>query len=80
MEPLDSDYEVAARVSDPRTRFNWLYIFPGLGVCWLLLLISAAIFQFPLTGFVDPVMGFMLVLFFLLAGLFFWTHAPRSNK
>ncbi len=80
MEPLDSDYEVVARVSNPKARFNWLYLFPALGVCWLALLVSAAIFQFPLTGVVDPVMGLMLVLFFVLAGLLFWTHAPGAKK
>ena len=69
MEPLDSDYEVAAHESDPKARFNWLYIFPGLGVCWIILLVSAAIFQFPLTGLVDPIMALMLVLFFVLVGI-----------
>lgn len=80
MEPLDSDYEVAAQEPNPKARFNWLYIFPGLGVCWILLLVSAAVFQFPLTGLVDPIMALMLILFFVLVGLFFWTHAPSVRK
>jgi fatty acid desaturase len=80
MEPLDSDYEVVAREPNPQARFNWLYLFPALGVLWMALLASAAIFQFPLTSVIDPVMGFMLVLFFVLAGLLFWTHAPGAKK
>jgi hypothetical protein len=80
MEPLDTDYEYAKRESNPRARFNWLYIFPALGAIWLLYLLSAAVFQFPVTGVVDTVMGLMIVLFFVLVGLLFWAMAPKVNR
>lgn len=80
MEPLDNEYEYVAREHNPRARFNWLYIFPTLGGLWLLYLASAAIFQFPVTGAVDPVMSLMIVMFFVLAGLLFYAMAPRANR
>jgi hypothetical protein len=80
MEPLDTEFEYAKREANPRSRFNWLYMFPALGVVWLLYLLSAAIFQFPVTGVVDTVMVLMLVMFFVLAGLLFWAMAPASNR
>ncbi|GLV59967.1 hypothetical protein KDH_67900 [Dictyobacter sp. S3.2.2.5] len=79
MEPLNSDYEVVVREPNPRARFNWLYVFPILGGLWLLYLLLAAVFQFPVTGAVDPVMAFMLVMFFVMAGLLFWALAPRNR-
>lgn len=80
MEPLNSDYEVVVREPNPRARFNWLYLFPTLGGLWLLYLLLAAVFQFPVTGAVDPVMAFMLVMFFVMAGLLFWALAPRGKR
>ncbi|GER92049.1 hypothetical protein KDW_62110 [Dictyobacter vulcani] len=80
MEPLNSDYEVVARASHPRARFNWLYIFPVLGGLWLLYLLAAAVFQFSISDVIDPIMSFMLVLFFVLAGLLFWALAPKANR
>ena len=80
MEPLDTDLEYVARgETNPRARFNWLYIIPVLGLVWLLYLIGAAVVQWPVSGAVDPVMSFMLVLFFVMAGLLFWAMAPRAH-
>ena len=80
MEQLDNEYEYVERKPNPRARFNWLYIVPGLGAVWLLVLLCAAIFQIPLTGIIDPVMGMMIVMFFVLAGLLFYALAPKSNR
>jgi fatty acid desaturase len=81
MEPLDTDLEyVNRREANPAARFNWLYIIPGLGFLWLLYLIGAAVFQWPVSGVVDPVMGFMIVLFFVAMGLLFWAMAPRVHR
>ncbi|HLG62522.1 MAG TPA: hypothetical protein VKY19_11355 [Ktedonosporobacter sp.] len=83
MKPLDSDLEYAAgesREADPRARFNWLYIIPGLGALWLLFLACAAIFQWPVSGVVNPVMSFMLLFFFIIVGLLFWALAPKANR
>ena len=83
MEPLDTDYDYVPqqrRLPNPRTRFNWLFIIPALGLLWLLYLIAAAIFQFPVTGAVNPVLGFMIVIFFVIAGLLLWALAPKANR
>jgi hypothetical protein len=80
MEPLDSAYEYVVYRSDPKTRFNWLYIIPTLGVLWLVYLFAAAAFQFSVTNVVDTVMGLMLVVLFVLAGLLFWALAPKENR
>ncbi|HEX4206922.1 MAG TPA: hypothetical protein VHZ51_22500 [Ktedonobacteraceae bacterium] len=84
MEPIDSDLEYAARKSQydthPEKRFNWLYIFPVLGVVWLLYLVAAAIFQLPVTGVVDDVMVLMILLLAVMVGLMFWANAPRSHQ
>lgn len=83
MKPLDHDLEHAAGESqeaDSRARFNWLYIIPGLGALWLLFLASAAIFQWPVSGVVNPVMSFMLLFFFIIIGLLFWALAPKANR
>jgi len=80
MEPLDSDHEYVVYRSDPKARFNWLYIIPTLGVLWLVYLFAAAAFQFSVANVVDTVMGLMLVILFVLAGLLFWALAPRENR
>ncbi len=80
MEPLDSDYEYVVYRSDPKTRFNWLYIIPTLGVLWLLYLVAATAFQFSISSVVDTVMGLMLLVLFVLAGLLFWALAPKENR
>ncbi|HEY7419668.1 MAG TPA: hypothetical protein VH593_31095 [Ktedonobacteraceae bacterium] len=81
MEPIDSNLEyIASENRDPRKRFNWLYIFPALGVLWLLYLLLSVIFQLPASGIIDPVMSFVLVLFFVVAGLMFWALAPKENR
>jgi hypothetical protein len=80
MEPLDSNYEYVVYRSDPKARFNWLYILPTLGVLWLVYLFAAAAFQFSVASVVDTVMGLMLVVLFVLAGLLFWALAPKENR
>jgi hypothetical protein len=80
MEPLDSDYEYVVYRSDPKARFNWLYIIPTLGVFWLLYLFAAAAFQFSVSSVVDTVMGLMLVVLFVVAGILFWALAPKENR
>ena len=81
MQPIDSEYEyIPRKESNPRARFNWLYIVPALGLVWILLLVASAVFQFSLSDFVDPILGIMIVLFFVLAGLLFYALAPRERK
>ncbi|QBD83201.1 hypothetical protein EPA93_47475 [Ktedonosporobacter rubrisoli] len=83
MEPVDTDFDYVARQSqarDTKSRFNWLYLFPALGVVWLLLLLAAATFQFSITDVVNPVMTIMVVLFFLMVGFLFWAMAPQGKR
>jgi fatty acid desaturase len=83
MEPIDTDFEYVASKSqeaDPRKRFNWMYIIPVLGLLWLLYLTLAIIFEWPVTGVVDPVMTIMIVVFFVFVGLLFWALAPRAKQ
>ena len=88
MEPLDTDFEVVARESASRrrrslsanARYNILLIFPALGVLWLLYLVGAAAFQWPVTGVVNGVMTLMIFLFILAALGLFWASAPRHRS
>ncbi len=83
MEPIDSDFEYAVsgkRELNLRSRFNWLYIIPSLGVLWVVYLVLAVIFQWPVTGIVDPVMTLMIVVFFAFVILLFWAMAPKENR
>jgi hypothetical protein len=88
MEPLDTDvdYEKLARAPRRRsavkrdTRFNVLLILPALGLLWLLYLAGAALFQVDISGVVNPVLGFMLLIFAALIAGLFWALAPSANK
>jgi hypothetical protein len=80
MQPFDSDLEYVTYQSNPKSRFNWLYILPGLGALWLLYLIGAAAFQWPVSGVVSTVMGLFIVLFIVMAALFLWAMAPKENR
>ena len=80
MEPLDSDLEYVIYPSNPKSRFNWLYLLPALGAVWLLYLIGAATFQWPVSGVVDTVMGLFIVLFIVMAALLLWAMAPKENR
>jgi len=80
MEPLDSDLEYVIYQSDPKSRFNWLYILPALGAVWLLYLMGAAAFQWPVSGVVGTVMGLFIVLFIGMAALLLWAMAPKENR
>jgi uncharacterized membrane protein YjdF len=79
MEPLDSDLEYVVYQSSPKSRFNWLYIVPALGALWLLYLIGAAAFQWPISGLVNTVMGLFIVLLIVTAALLLWAMAPKEN-
>lgn len=83
MEQIDPELEYDASQSgevNPDKRFNWLYILPILGVLWLVLLTMSATFQFPITGIVDPILGFMIVVFFVFIIGLFWAYAPRLRR
>jgi len=83
MEPIDTDLEYTtsgSRELNFRSRFNWLYIIPTLGLIWLAYIIMAVIFQWPVSGVVDPLMVFMLVVFFAFVILLFWAMAPKENR
>ena len=88
MEPLDTDvdYEKLARAPRRRravkrdTRFNVMLVFPLLGVLWLLYLAGAALFQWSATSIVNPILGFMLVVFAAFIATIFWASAPGANK
>jgi Kef-type K+ transport system membrane component KefB len=81
MEPIETDFDyVAQRSQNPRSRFNWLYIIPSLGIVWLVFLFASALFQWPITNVVNPIMSFMIVVFFVLVAMLFYALAPRSNR
>ncbi len=84
MEPLDTDFDYVVR--EPRrprtiarnTRFNILMFMPALGALWLLYLIGAAVFQWPVTNVVNPVMTLMLRIFVAMVAVLFWAFAPKE--
>lgn len=83
MEPLDTDMEDTMR--EPRrassgSRLNALLVLPSLGILLMLFFIAAAVFQFDISGLVDPVMGLMTLFFIVLVVMLFWALAPRANK
>jgi uncharacterized membrane protein YqjE len=85
MEQLDPDFDYVVRERKPRAvkrevRFNLLLIFPALGLLWLLYLVGAAVFQWPVTDVVNAVMIIMVVLFALVVSLLFWAFAPSANN
>jgi hypothetical protein len=82
MEPIESDLDYMAqpRPANPGSRFNVLLIFPILGFLILIVFISAAVFQFDLSGLVDSLIGFMILLFVALVVGLFWAMAPRANN
>lgn len=83
MEPLDTDMDYVVREARParsESRMNALLILPIIGVVFMLVFISAAIFQLDLTNVIDSLMGLMMLLFFVFIGLLFWGLAPRVHK
>jgi hypothetical protein len=80
MEPLDSDLEYVVHQSNPKSRFNWLYLLPALGALWMLYLIGAATFQWSASGLVDTVMGLFIVFLIVTAALLLWAMAPKENR
>ena len=83
MEPLDTDLEyirTEPRPANPASRFNAMLILPIIGALLILLFISAAIFQFDISGLIDSLIGLMLILFVGLVAMLFWALAPRANS
>ncbi|MBX5448678.1 hypothetical protein [Thermogemmatispora sp.] len=84
MEPLESDYTPLPsrrrRAADPTRRYNWLYLFPVVGILVVLLFASAGLFQFSLAPIVDGLMGFLILLFALFVVAIFWASAPRRGE
>lgn len=86
MEPLDSELDYVVRERRPsrfatrNARFNWLLIVPVLGLVWILYLAGAALFQWDTSTIVGPVMVWMILGFFLTAGLLFWAHSPKVSE
>ncbi len=83
MEPLDTDMDYVVREPQsmrPETRMNVLFILPIIGGIIMLTFISAALFQFDLSGVVDTLMGLMIVFFIIFIALLFWGMAPNARK
>lgn len=81
MEQFESEHDYVVYQSNPKNRFNWLYFLPVLGVLWLLFLISAFVFQWPISSLISPILGIvMLTIFLVTAVLLFWAMAPRENR
>lgn len=83
MEQLDTDMEDTMREprqTTPGSRLGTLFVLPLLGILLMLVFIIAAVFQFDISGLVDPVMGLMMLFFIVLVVLLFWAMAPRANK
>lgn len=86
MEPLDTDFEYVVREQRQRrslsrnARFNVLLLLPALGVLWLLYLLGAAVFQWPVSGVVNPIMTIMLLVFVATVLGLFWAFSPNAKK
>jgi len=86
MEPLDSDLDYVVRERRPsrfatrNARFNWLLVFPSLGILWLLYLLGAALFQWSVSDVVSPVMVLMVLLFAAIVAVLFWALAPGVSR
>lgn len=82
MEPLDTDVDYPTYQPRPissHTRFNWLLVFPIIGLLLIVLFILAAIFQFDLSVVVNTLVGFMILFFVLIVVGLFWAFAARAN-
>ena len=85
MEPVDSDLDYVrerhtSRFATRNARFNWMLLLPLLGVLWLLYLLGAALFQWPVSDVVSPVMVLMILFFFVTVILLFWALAPGVER
>ncbi len=83
MEPLDTDVDYPTyqpRPINPHMRFNWLLVFPIIGLLLIVLFILAAIFQFDLSVVVNTLVGFMILFFVLIVVGLFWAFAARVNN
>ena len=84
MEPLDTDFEYVVREQRQRgslsrnARYNVLLLLPALGVLWLLYLLGAAVFQWPVSGVVNPVMTIMLLVFLAIVLGLFWASSAKK--
>lgn len=83
MQPLDTDIEYVSNVPSPSTpasRLSILYIFPILGVLFVLFLVGAFAFQLPISDFVNNLVVLMVVFFFIFTAIVFWALAPRHGE
>ena len=84
MEPLDTDFEYVVREQRQRrslsrnARYNVLLLLPALGGVWLLYLLGAAVFQWPVSGVVNPVMTIMLLVFLAIVLGLFWASSAKK--
>ncbi len=82
MEPLDTDLEYVQRgqrPARPGSRFNVMFIIPVLGLLLVLVFIGAAVFQWNLSGLIDSLIGFLMIMFFVVIAMLFWAGAPKSK-
>ncbi|MEO6893111.1 MAG: hypothetical protein ABI456_25045 [Ktedonobacteraceae bacterium] len=80
MEPLDTDMDYQRRPSSRRSRLGMLFLFPIIGILIVVGFAAAGLFQIDISGMVNWLMGFMLLLFALLVIFLFWGMAPGSRK
>ncbi len=82
MEPLDTDLEYVQsgqRPARPGSRFNVMLIIPILGLLLVLVFIGAAVFQWDLSGLIDSLIGFFIIMFFVVVAMLFWAGAPKTR-
>ncbi|MDQ2716940.1 MAG: hypothetical protein M3Z08_18710 [Chloroflexota bacterium] len=80
MEPLDTDMDYQRRPANRRSRLGMLFLFPLIGILIVVFFAAAGFFQINISGMVNWLMGFMILLFALLVILLFWGMAPGSRK
>lgn len=83
MEQIDADLEYTRPAPGPASaaaRMNALLILPVIGLALLALFIIAAVAQIDLSGFVDSLVGILLLLFAVMVFGLFWAMAPRYRS
>ncbi len=80
MEPLDTDMEYQRRPASRRSRLGMLFLFPIIGILIVVFFAAAGFFQLDISGSVNWLMGFMILLFALLVIFLFWSMAPEARK
>jgi uncharacterized membrane protein YhaH (DUF805 family) len=80
MEPLDTDMDYQRRPASRRSRLGMLFLFPVIGILIVVGFALAGIFQIDISGTVNWLMVFMILLFALLVIFLFWGMAPGARK